>query len=136
MPRRASYRRCFFWSFVQLVVLLDVAVRGEQEAAGAAGRVGDDFAGLRLDAVHDGIDERARREVLARAALDVLGVALQQPLVRVALDVGAHPAPVLVADQVDDELPQLRRVLNLVLGLAEVRPSMPPCSPSAFSVSR
>jgi hypothetical protein len=43
----------------------------------------------------------------------VLGVPLQQALVGVALHVGRHRRPVLLADQLDDELPQLGRVLDL-----------------------
>ena len=43
-------------------------------------------------AVHHRLDQRARREVLAGAALDVLRVLLQQPLVGVALDVGVERA--------------------------------------------
>ena len=46
--------------------------------------------GCGLDAVDDGVDERPGREVLPGAALDVLGVLLQQPLVGVALHVGGH----------------------------------------------
>ena len=60
---------------VELEVVLEVLVGGEEEAAGAAGRVGDHLAGLRPHAVDDGVDQRARREVLPRPALDVLGVA-------------------------------------------------------------
>jgi hypothetical protein len=40
------------------------------------------------DAVHHGLDQRPRREALAGAGLDVLRVALQQPLVGVAIHVG------------------------------------------------
>ena len=47
------------------------------------------------------------------------GVALEQPLVGVALHVGRHRRPVLLADQLDDELAQLGRVLDLVLRLLE-----------------
>jgi hypothetical protein len=71
------------------------------------------------DAVHHRLDQRARREVLAGARLDVLRVALQQALVGVALHVGAHRRPVFGVDQVDDHASQLHRVLELVLRLAE-----------------
>ena len=77
------------------------------------------WPGLRRHDVHHRGDERARREVLAGAALDVLGVLLQQALVGVALHVGVEARPLLLVDQVDDEPPQLGRVLNLVLRLAE-----------------
>jgi hypothetical protein len=59
------------------VVADDVVVRGREEAAGAARRVGDGLAGSRGDAVDDGADERARGEILPRAALRVLRVLLQ-----------------------------------------------------------
>ena len=88
-------------------------MRREQEAAGTAGRVGDDLAGPRPHAVHDGGDERTRREVLAGPALHVLRVALEQALVRVALHVSGHREPVLVPDEIDDERAELGGVLNL-----------------------
>ena len=72
-PRRASSRRWLFWSRSSWSWFCDVVVGGEQEAAGAAGRVADASSpGRGLHAVHDGLDERAGREVLARAALHVL----------------------------------------------------------------
>ena len=67
----------------------------------------------------DRLDQRPRREVLARARLDVLGVLLEQPLVGVALDVGVERQPALAVDQVDDQPAQLGRVLDPVLRLAE-----------------
>ena len=70
----------------------------------------------RLHAPHHYVDQRARREVLAGAGLDVFGALLQQGLVRVALDVDAGPRPVHLVDQVDDQPPQRRRITNLVLG--------------------
>ena len=44
-----------------------VVVGGEQEAAGAAGRVDDGFADFRVDALDHRFDDRARGEVLAGA---------------------------------------------------------------------
>ena len=82
-------------------------------------------AGRRCDAgpgahdVDDGLDEGARREVLPGPGLDVLGVALQQGLVGVALDVGAEGQPGLAVDQLLDEPGEHGRLLNPVLGLAE-----------------
>ena len=58
----------------------DVIVRREQEAARAAGRIADRLARLGAHHLHHRGDERARREVLARAAFHVLGVLLQQAL--------------------------------------------------------
>ena len=46
-------------------------------------------------------------------------VALQEAFVGVALHGGAHRRPVFGVDQVDDHAPQLGRVLELVLRLAE-----------------
>jgi len=64
---------------VEVVMIDEVVVRGEQETpvpqAGSQNR----FAGPRRDALDHCGDERARREVLARASLYVLGVLLQQP---------------------------------------------------------
>ena len=98
------------------VVLRQVLVRGEQKAAGAAGRIADHLARPARDAIHHRLNERARREVLAGAGLDVLRVALQQALVGVALHVGAHRRPVFRADQVNDHAPQLGRVLTISSG--------------------
>ena len=64
-------------------------------------------------------DQRPRREVLAGAGLDVLGVLLEQPLVGVALDVGVERQPRLAVDQVDDQAAQLGGILDPVLRLAE-----------------
>ena len=47
---------------VERVVAGDVVVGREQEPARAPGQVHHDLAGPRLDAVHDGLDERARRK--------------------------------------------------------------------------
>jgi len=96
-----------------------VVVRREEESAGAARRIAHRLAGARGHAFHDTLDERARREVLPRPTLGVLGVLLEQPLVRVALHVGVERHPLLAVDQVDDEAAQLGRVLDLVLRLAE-----------------
>src|SRR3712207_9106317 len=65
------------------------------------------------------MNERARREVLAGAGLDVLGALREQRLVGVALDVGAGRRPVLLVDEVDDEALELGGVLDPVLRLAE-----------------
>ncbi len=64
------------------------------------------------------LDQRARREVLARAGLHFAGVLFQQPLVDRTLHVDANADPGLVVDQRDDPL-ELGRVGELVLRLAE-----------------
>src|SRR5690606_10527153 len=53
------------------------------------------------------------------AGLDVLGVALEQALVGVALDVDPDHPPRLAVDEVADQPAELGRVADLVLGLAE-----------------
>ncbi len=98
------------------VVVCEVLVRGEQKAAGAAGRIAGHLTRPGRDAVHHRLNERARREVLAGAGLDVLRVALQQALVGVARHVGAHGRPVFGADQVNDDAPQLGRILTISTG--------------------
>ena len=102
------------------VVLDDVVVRGEQEAAGAAGRVADRLAGLRA-ACTSTMAWMSGRGVKYWPAPPLVscGVLLQQPLVGVALHVGVERDPLLAVDQVDDQPPQLGRVLDLVLRLAE-----------------
>ena len=121
---------------VQVGVALDVIVRGQQKAAGAAGRVDHHLARARPNAIDDCLNDRARREVLPGAALYVLGVLLEQSFVGVALHVGRHGRPVFLADQLDDEPAQLRRILDAVLRPFEDQPSMPPRLPSVRSVSR
>jgi hypothetical protein len=49
------------------VAVDDVVVRREEEAAGAAGRIADRFLRPRVHHLHDGLDQRPRREVLPRA---------------------------------------------------------------------
>ena len=102
-----------------LVVVNDIVVGREQKPAGAAGGVAYGRVGPRAHDVDYGLDQGARREVLSRTRLDVLGVALQQRLIGVALHVGAQGQPVLAVDQVLDEPGQHGRLLYPVLGLAE-----------------
>ena len=107
---------------IELEVVLEVFVRGEEEAAGAAGGIGDDLFRLRADAVDDGVDEHARREVLPRAPLHILRIALEQTLVGIAFHVGAHRHPCFLVDEVHDQPPQLGRVLEFVLRFVEDQP--------------
>ena len=100
-----------------LVVAGDVVVRGEQKTARATGRVANALGRQRGDAVHHGLDQCTRREVLARAALGVLRVFLQQALIGIALYVGAQNRPGFGANQVHDYAAQLGRVLEFVLRL-------------------
>ena len=103
---------------VELVVLADRFIRCQEEAAGAASRVANGVAGLGLHHIDHRLDERAGREVLARAGFDVLGVLFQQPFVDVGLDVHIEAVPVFAVDEADEAL-ELGRVLNAVLRLAE-----------------
>jgi hypothetical protein len=69
------------------------------------GRVADRHPRLRPHHVDDPADQRPRREVLAGARLQVLGVPLEQPLVGIALNVDVEGHPLLPVDQVDDQPP-------------------------------
>ena len=76
-----------------------------QEAAGASGRVLDHIAELRLHDRDDAVDQVPGREVLARTALLLGRVALQQVFVQVAQVIALHAVPVERVD-VGDELAQ------------------------------
>ena len=76
-------------------------------------------SGTGVHHIHHGPDQRTRREVLPRAGLHVLGVALQQRFVGVALHVGAELQPVLAVDQLPHQPGQHGRFLDAVLGFAE-----------------
>jgi len=75
----------------EVVVLCDVVLGGEEEAAGPDGGVGDRLGRLRVDGLHRCLDERARGEVLSSTALRVLCVFLQEGPRRCHL---SHPRPV------------------------------------------
>jgi hypothetical protein len=83
------------------------------------GGIHDRVVGVRLDAVDHRGDQRARGEVLPGPGLHVLRASLQERLVRVTLDVGTGARPVVLVDQVDDQLAQRGRIADLVLGLLE-----------------
>ena len=101
------------------VVAGDVVVRGEQEAAGAAGRVADRLAGRgRITSTIALISGRGVKYWPA-PLLTSSAFFSQQALVGVALHVGIERHPLLAVDQVDDQPAQLGRVLDLVLRLAE-----------------
>ena len=82
--------------------LADVAVSGNQKAGRTGGGILDYLTGLRLHHVDDGLDEWARGEVLAGAALGFGSVLLQQAFVQVAQPVAVLVEP-LNAIQVGDE---------------------------------
>ena len=104
----------------QVGLPLDDVVEGrEQEAARATGWIAHLLGGLGRHAVHHGLDQRARREVLAGATLGVLRVLFQQTFVGIALHIHTQCRPVLGVDQVHHQAAQLGWILKLVLGLAE-----------------
>ena len=78
----------FLLVLVELVLTGQVSVGRQQEAAGAARWVADDLSRLWSDHLDDGLNQGAWGEVLASAALHVLGVAFEQALVGVAFQVG------------------------------------------------
>jgi len=79
------------------------------------------MVGSRLRAHHcdNGVDQEARREVLASAGLGILRVLFEQAFVDVAFDVGSERAPRFLVDEIDDETAEVRWVLDLVLSLGE-----------------
>ena len=103
---------------VQLVVLGNEVVGGEQEAAGAAGGIADHLPGLGGHDIDDGADEWAGGEVLAGSLVRRAGGLFEQAFVDGALDVHVHAGPILIADHLDHAL-EVGRVGDLVLGLAE-----------------
>ena len=90
-------------------VLVGVA----EEAAGARSRVADTIAWRRLHHFAHGPDDRAWGEVLTGAARGLLGRAGEQLFVDRPLHVDRQRQPVHVIEQVDDDLLQERRVVNL-----------------------
>ena len=87
--------------------------------------VADRLPRLRGHHVHDGGDQGARGEVLARAALHVLGVLLQQPLVGVALHVGGQARPLLLAMRSTMSRRSLAGSWILFCALRKMTPSIP-----------
>ena len=122
---------------IELVMLGDVIMRREQESARAAGRIADGLSRLRGDHVHHRGDERARREVLSRAAFHVLGVLLQQAFVGVAFHVGAQAE---IHCSLSIRSTMRRRSLAgswiLFCALRKMTPSMPVRLPSSSRVWR
>ncbi len=103
-------------------------VGGEEKTAGAAGWIGDGLARQRPHALHHCPDQRARREILPRPRLGILGIAFQQALVNVALHIGTQRHPLGFVHHVDQPR-QLGRVLDLVLCLCENLPEQPRLDP-------
>ena len=78
----------------------------------------DRFHRLRAQAAHHRTNQRAGREILARAALDVLGVLLQKAFVDFALHVRGHGDPLLPVDHLHDAVED-SRIGDLVDGSLE-----------------
>jgi len=74
---------------------------------------------LRAHDLDDGVDQDARREVLAGAGLGILRILFEEAFVDIALDVGAEGAPGFLVDEIDDEAAQVGGILDFVLGFAE-----------------
>ena len=102
----------------ELVVLGNVVVGGEEEAAGAAGGVANHLHRLGCHDIDDGADERAGCEVLPGSLVRGPGGLFEQAFVDGTLDVHVHAGPILVADHLDHAL-EVGGVGDLVLGLAE-----------------
>ena len=83
---------------VEVVVGAQVMVGGDQEAAGAGGRVLDDVVQRGFHHRHHAVDQRARREVLAGAGFLFVGVLFQQAFVQVAQVFAVHAVPVELVD--------------------------------------
>ena len=69
---------------VEVVVLAQVVVGGDQEAAGAGGGVLNGVGQLRLHQGNHAVDQHARGEILPGAGFLLVGVLLQQSFVEVA----------------------------------------------------
>lgn len=65
-------------------LLLDVLVSDDEEATGAQSRILDVFTRLGLDEFNHAFDEGARREVLTRTTLLLIGIALEQAFIEIA----------------------------------------------------
>ena len=95
-----------------------VFLGGEEEAAGAAAGIGDGLAGLGTEAPDHSANERTGSKVLTCAALDILGVFLEQSLVDLALDVGGHGDPLFLVDHLHHAV-QDGGVADLIARLGE-----------------
>ena len=95
-------------------------VGGDEESAGAAGRVPDGEVGayprIGLHAADDRLDEDARGEILARPLLALAGRFLQQPFIRFGLNIDAERGPFGFVDEVDEPL-EVDGVVEAALGL-------------------
>ena len=103
---------------IELIMIRDVIVRGEQEPARARSGIANGLTGLRTHDIHNRLDERTRREVLTGSALGILGVLFQQTFVNLPFDVDVQPDSGFAVDQFN-QAAELGGVLDLVLRFAE-----------------
>ena len=88
-------------------------LRREEEPPAAAAGVRDRFHRLRADTGDHRLDQRAGREILARAGFYVFGVFLQQTFINLALHVRRHGDPFLPVDHLHNPVKD-RGVADLV----------------------
>ena len=97
-------------------------VGADEEAAGAAGRIGDLELGpparVGLHHAADGLNQRTRGEILPRPLLALAGGLFEQALERRALHVHVHGRPILFVDHRDDAL-EVDGVVEARHGLGE-----------------
>ena len=108
----------FLLAFVELVVADQIVVGRKEEAACAAGWIGDGPARFGGHTFDHGGDQGPRGEILTSSGFGVLGVLFEDALVDVALGVGAERDPLGVIDHLDESA-KLGGVLDLVLRLGE-----------------
>ena len=97
----------------------NILVRRQKESARAARRIANRFIRFWRDDINDSRNQRTWCEVLSGAGFHILRILLQQSFICIALHVRAHHRPIFLVDQIDDQPPQLRRVLELVLRFVE-----------------
>ncbi|MBV6467963.1 MAG: hypothetical protein PGMFKBFP_03336 [Anaerolineales bacterium] len=107
--------------FVQRIIIGNKIVSSQKEAARAASRISNGFAGFRSQTCHHCFNQRPWREVLPCAAFGVLSIFLQQPFVNLPLHICTHGAPLFLVNHVN-EFVEFGRVLNLVLALGKNLP--------------
>jgi hypothetical protein len=84
-----------------MVGIADIAVGSQEKSAGAAGRVGNSFIGLRLYAADNGCNQCTGGKVLTGTALGISSILFQQALADIAFDVDTQQYPGFVVDHLD-----------------------------------
>ncbi len=91
-----------FGEGIEVVVLAEVMICGDVEAAGAGGGVLDDVVERGLHHVNHAVDEGADGEILARAGFHLAGILFQQAFVKIAESFLAGGIPVEFTDVADE----------------------------------